>query len=528
MRVFKRWSLFLLGLVLVACVANLANIRRNYYNYNELVADQAAHTETPYLKAHYKNGDVVVFSNAWKVNAQTREIVGTGVRYNYDRLPLAGAVHAVSVDSLALIETNDDLQQKDKRILAPIAVLTGVNLTLTAFCAANPKACFGSCPTFYFETDPANVHYSRAEGFSNAILPRYEYTDIDALGTATTDASGKFALVMKNEALETHCIREATLLAAPKSSYRVLHGTDDQFYYAGSGMQPNTVWNATEEKALNNFLVDGKEYLAPADANNLNTKEELILDFADLEPNQAYGFEIKFRQGFLTTYLIYSALGYMGNNFSDYLAEIENAPDAKTRFKNGIKKVLGDIEVYSWNESERDWQLQGGFNETGPIAINHQVLPLSLPSNRIKLRYNKGLWKFQELALVPLQGNAAPVRVAPSVVNLEGQASDSLTSLLQQKDQLLVSMPGNAFTLQYQLPAKHTEYELFLEGTGYYLEWMRDEWIAEESAWKLLQLSYFPELYLRSEAAAYKSYETTMEQQFWNSRLNTENIAYYE
>ena len=34
--------------------------------------------------------------------------------------------------------------------------------------------------------------------------------------------------------------------------------------------------------------------------------------------------------------------------------------------------------------------------------------------------------------------------------------------------------------------------------------------------------------YLKMEAANYKQYETGMEADFWNSKIDTENFSYYE
>ncbi len=45
----------------------------------------------------------------------------------------------------------------------------------------------------------------------------------------------------------------------------------------------------------------------------------------------------------------------------------------------------------------------------------------------------------------------------------------------------IVTLPGDAYQLAYRLPEHPERYELFLESRGYYLEWMRREWMADES-----------------------------------------------
>ena len=45
----------------------------------------------------------------------------------------------------------------------------------------------------------------------------------------------------------------------------------------------------------------------------------------------------------------------------------------------------------------------------------------------------------------------------------------------------LTTFPGDEYTFVYDLPQDFGNYELFLESRGYYLEWMRQEWLREEN-----------------------------------------------
>jgi hypothetical protein len=58
--------------------------------------------------------------------------------------------------------------------------------------------------------------------------------------------------------------------------------------------------------------------------------------------------------------------------------------------------------------------------------------------------------------------------------------------------------------LECDLPADGEGLELFLEARGYYLEWMRQAWLDEESDWKLAKLFTRPASALRDLAPAYK------------------------
>ena len=83
----------------------------------------------------------------------------------------------------------------------------------------------------------------------------------------------------------------------------------------------------------------------------------------------------------------------------------------------------------------------------------------------------------------------------------------------------LVTQPGDTLALVYDLPAAAGDApELFLQSRGYYLEWMRDSWIAEENPERLARLFLLPSASLREMAPAYKKLEPEMESAFWGSR----------
>lgn len=71
---------------------------------------------------------------------------GSGRRLDTDRRPVAGEALAVSLDSVARFES-DELRVPGAMV--PITVMAAVHGVISALCLTNPKACFGSCPTFY-------------------------------------------------------------------------------------------------------------------------------------------------------------------------------------------------------------------------------------------------------------------------------------------------------------------------------------------------------------------------------------------
>ncbi len=80
------------------------------------------------------------------------------------------------------------------------------------------------------------------------------------------------------------------------------------------------------------------------------------------------------------------------------------------------------------------------------------------------------------------------------------------------------TLPGDEYTLVYPLPGLESDYEFFLESRGYYLEWMRAEWIAEENPLRAAQLFLDPASALKTMAPEFKQVEADMERVFWSSR----------
>jgi hypothetical protein len=57
-----------------------------------------------------------------------------------------------------------------------------------------------------------------------------------------------------------------------------------------------------------------------------------------------------------------------------------------------------------------------------------------------------------------------------------------------------------------------------MESQGYYLEWMRNEWLAEENPGKVYQMLFNPQQYYKDLAHQFKKIEAEMEETFWSSK----------
>lgn len=517
-------------LIITSCVTT-NTFRSNYTDANSLLHESNNLVEKKFLKAHLKNRDVLILKNKWGIDTISNTLSGIGTRYDFNRKAIYNGALKIPLDSVAIFETNAKLTTSEHSRIIGLSIMGGLDAILGIYCLTrpDPKTCFGSCPTFYINEND-NFHYSDAEGFSNAIAPSMEYFDIDALKPMLIQGKD-FSITMKNEALETHCIKDVKLLAYPiKDGQRVFHSPSNKFYLC-ENTYPLTYGQANEGD-ITHFLKesDQSERFSYADSQNLSSKEEIYLTFKNIEDKENLGLILNFRQTLMTTYFIYSAMGYMGDEVGDYFAKIETNDNINSKVRSGIYSELGNIDVYAWDENKNKWIFLEGFNETGPIAINKQLIQIkNLPFSseiRLKIELNKGLWRIDYAGITNIKKQIEPFSILPSSVFNKGEFDkDALISLNSPK-KYLISMPGSEYKINFEMPTPDTNYELFLYSKGYYLEWMRKHWIKEKNIPKLNQMLIKPKSYLKDEAKEFKKYETSMEQLFWESKINTKTFYY--
>lgn len=168
-----------------------------------------------------------------------------------------------------------------------------------------------------------------------------------------------------------------------------------------------------------------------------------------------------------------------------------------------------------WQSSHLKW------NETGPLATDVHLVKLpSIKRERVKirLRLTQGHWRLDAVKLVKLGEQLNPIRLSPVAVNQNGVNVDEPLQLLTDPKVALTTLPGDTYTLVYQLPQDFEDYELFLESRGYYLEWIREEWLADGNPALAAMMQLNPERALRILAPKFKKIEPDMEEMFWNSR----------
>lgn len=504
------------GLVAAALIASLAGCHSVLTPELRSPEDvPVAHDDRLALKAHMMSGELYVL-DSWRVVEDGRRLEGRGTLYSIAREPVREGPVSIEVAAVALFETNhpDKVSSLGTSLLGLMTTVTGA---LAAYCASDPKACFGSCPTFYLEGDSADRPV--AEGFSSSFARVLEARDVDALRGARGDGR-RLVLTMRNEALETHAVRRVRLLVAPRrNGERVLLGVDGGFYPAASLARPGAC-RAAEGSCLTAVEASGgSERFSSADPHDLAAREVVELEFVPSAGR--LGLVLAARQTLLSTHLFYQSMAYFGSRAGDYLASLERGGPALAARATAMARVLGGIEV-EVSEDDGEWRPVGTYDEAGPIAGDLQVVPFQATGRgplRVRLRQAKGHWRIDQVALARLGPPLHPLPLEPTAVESGAVPDPEARELLGDAERHLVTFPGDVYRLVFDLPETQEGHELFLESEGYYYEWMRKEWLAEEDVEMASLVLLAPAEALRRLAGPFKRQEPFLERAFWASRF---------
>ena len=505
--------------VVVAVVACGCAIGYREPRLHEPAAPPSAAKDVRELKVHLRSGELVVL-DSWSLAPGNDRLTGEGQAYTLAREKKGPhGRQDVRLADVALLETSSPASVTSVG-LGLVATTTVVLGGISGYCAINPKGCFGSCPTFYLEGERGGEpERPQAEGFSESIARALEARDVDALRAARPGGSG-VSVVMRNEALETHAVRRVRLLASPRPrGGRVLAGTDDRFYPT-PGLVPPLSCRAPEGDCRDALReIDGQDRASAADGTDLAAREVIELRFPPAHGPS--GIAIAARQTLLSTFLFYQTMAYTGRGAGEFLATLERGGPEAGRRALGMARILGGIDV-ELTEGDGPWRPIGRFDEAGPIAGDLQVVPFAGSGTgpvRVRLHLARGHWRLDAVALAALGEPVAPVALEPASVERDGRPDPRARATLVGGEQHLVTRPGDAYRLTFRLPPADRPLELFLESEGYYYEWMRSEWLAEEDPAMVALALANPAEALRRLAPAYKAREPGLERAFWASRF---------
>lgn len=514
MNIDRLLLLILLGsnLLVSSCSSSIHHLRSVYDPRDPVVANLAI--DNRYIKVHLRNGYLAVLQSC-QFNNEAKLISGRGFYYNNRRKKLSKSANDIKInyDDCVLVETN---QYEGQNFISPALMTVSTAISFrTVPCIFNPKSCFGSCPTFY---SPGASDVVQAEGFSTSITRSMEESDIDRLPDFQNWAEDVLEIEVRNEALETHYIRNVEILVFEKPEVGEIQYGSDKFYHISDMAVPIGIDNF-DDQSIDLFVSnDQREYLSRCDSFDLGAKESIIFDFDSRDASSA-GILITQRQSLMTTFLYYQSLAYMGTMVGEVMAAYERLNPLVRRSQKTIYDLLGGIEVSILING--NWKRIGIVEEQGPIASKTQLLPVELKGQfcKVKLLMTRGLWKIDQVVLCNLQkANIEPVAIRPMKLLSHGVENDSLLDRLLDSNEMLINSPGDSQILTFVL-GRDKKYQVFLKSQGYYTEWMREEWLKEEDPEMMRLILESPREWLRVMAPKYKRIESQMERIFWSSKF---------
>jgi hypothetical protein len=432
--------------------------------------------ESP-VKAHLIDGSTVVFPDG--VTVLEKEIRGDGQKYDLT-LQSSVRVSSIPLEDIAAMESYQTPIREAETVAGSAVAGSGVFIGGVLLF----KALFGSCPTTYSLHDGEFV--LEAESFSYSIAPSFETRDVDRLGVQPVD--DEVRLELRNEALETHYINQLELV-------EITH-QPDQLVFPDPNGRPIVVSeifspavavdNSRREVTRELSRADGDAWESPD--HRLQTvstddfRDHLDLEF-DVPTNvRETALVLRVRNSLLNTVLLYDVmLQGQGWRALDWMGQDLDGLVAKLRLGYWYRDRMG-MSVSVWRDGA--YREIEHLPDTGPIAWQDVALtvPVTEPGRlRVRLSFVADNWRIDRVGIAkPLKNGALRTVALTDVLARDGSIVPEASELLRSTDDdYLITRPGEQLTLRFhvgdsELGAKRT---YFLAAEGYYIEWMRREWL---------------------------------------------------
>ena len=509
------WYILLVTLLLI-CSCKPSRLVKSTY---ESTAPLSFPVSMKIIKTHMKNGDLYIL-NRWSYDNVHQTLQGNGSHYDQFRNELAANKNfALPIEEIALFEGN--ILDNSGQTVQTVAMSATSVLSFIAniICASDPKACFGSCPTYYAYN--GREMSLQGEGFSSSMYQVFEQKELDMMYDVH-NLSDTFMLEIRNEALETHMIRYCDLLVIPRyETERVYASMEGTFYTSSRIVEPDSCEALEGDIRPKVRYYDEVERFSMADSIDLSKKESITLTFPN--DHKKYGLIITSRQSLMTTFLFYQTMAYFGTKLAHWVTRVDRGHQMLVNKCQKINEQLGGIEVFM-ELNHKKWIKIDEIKEMGPIASDFHLIELPEVNGdkiNIRLQMTQGLWRIDYVALAELENKVEPIRIQPFQLTKSGRSIPEILGILNDPSQYFVTFPGDRYHAYYNLPEDERLYEYYILSEGYYQEWMREEWFAEENRNMMSMIFLKPKKYLEVMAPEFKKAEPFMEEIFWNSKLQT-------
>lgn len=463
-----------LTLLLAACVVHRVDVTTMEVTSAEPIA-----VETP-VKVHLKDGSTVVFADG--VTVANGAISGDGRIYDLT-LDNSSLISEVALSEVAAMESYQTAVSTGATTVATAASTTGILLASTAAILL----IFGSCPTVYsFNDDDAALE---AELFSYSITPSFQSRDIDRLDIRSID-NGILELEVRNEMLETHYIDQLEVLEiVHRENQRVYPDQKGRPLVVGELAAPRSATDQTGRDILKGVREKDELAWSASDARLASVTADDYVDNLDFEfdvpPNTAnLALVLRARNSLLNTVLLYDVmLKEQSFGALDWMSHDLGHLGNKMQLGLWYRKHMG-MTISVWDETR--YRKVARLGDQGPIAWNeHAVL---LPTKgaetlKVRLSFVADNWRLDRVAAA-VEATLAEARSVPisTAESADGQRNDIPAFLWKADKEYLISKPQDRVNLQFNVGSVPDDRSrtFFLASEGYYMEWMRADWLTEE------------------------------------------------
>ncbi|MBW2369659.1 MAG: hypothetical protein JRH15_17445 [Deltaproteobacteria bacterium] len=434
------------------------------------------------VKAHLMDGSTIVFAEG--VTVKDGRVFGAGRKYD---ILLVASVQIAEV-ALADVAAMESFQTPVDAVTTGV-VTVGVSAGAVVGGTLLFKAIFGSCPTTY--SIDAGVPVLEAESFSYSIAPSFEARDVDRLGI-NPGVGNSIALEMHNEALETHYINHVELL-------EVIHSREESVYLDHKGrpvvvnalLAPDAVRDRSGRR-LDRIVGSADDVAWRTDGEYLKDVSGDMEDYVDLEftvpaTTDEVALFLRLRNSLLNTILLYEVM-LKGQGFRalDWMANDLNRLVTKYRLGYWYNKRMG-MRILVRDKYGR-YRKVARLPDTGPIAWNELVVRLPAVKGEklhVRLAFIADNWRIDHLALATTVGRAKtrPIPLSRVANSENAEISKAPGNLRAADDAYVITKPGDMMHLQFDVGSvpQDRKRTFFLATEGYYIEWMRRDWLEKTS-----------------------------------------------
>jgi hypothetical protein len=276
---------------------------------------------------------------------------------------------------------------------------------------------------------------------------------------------------------------------------------------------------------------DVGEQLAAVDEHTYATSQQVLdaADAADLfdhvelvfAPRDADSVSLVFRMrnSLLTTVLLYELmLAEPGARAIDWQEELQALGPAMQLVRWYAERMGMHVEVFRGGE----YIPVARIGDTGPIAWNDVAVTIPAErgdSLRVRLRFIADQWRIDQVVVAasqPVDVTALPLH---AVLDAADDTRDDIRQRLLHADEAYLEvLPGQRYTLDFDIGAAETEYErTFLLATqGFYQEWVRQGWLREPRSGEV----FVPGDDSMAEALRrYRALKPELEERFFATRI---------